>query len=432
MASALDFLLANGAQFLPNIQESAVKYVFQKFVMASRVRVATDLAGDWNARKISEYMPSRRAQELDEDTAIPDTQLLRAKLNEVSPRETGDRYRITERRAGTDPEPIIRDSVEALSYAVGSQVELDLMNAGRSAFRKSIGTLASDLSMTTLNKLAVRFRQQRGVDGSALYHVLHPYQIEPIMEKLLTFTDAIGGAAALENATSGAVTAFNLPVIGNIALAPLLPRKVVIGLKIYGTGGTFRLQVGNGYVVGENITGAITVTGTHATDATAIQTALNALDMSGYYSGVGTWVVTSASMTNITITPPSDLFLSDPDQVRAAVKYDEDLHVDGGSFDTNHQKSGYDAITTLTGAPEDELGNELGFTVHEKSDVAEGLSFFRDALIYDVRKAPRAFSEVTMQGRTFEYSLSHTYAAAGWRSYLGSRVLSTASNDTFS
>jgi hypothetical protein len=49
-----------------------------------------------------------------------------------------------------------------------------------------------------------------------------------------------------------------------------------------------------------------------------------------------------------------------------------------------------------------------------------------------VRKAPRAFSEVTMQGRTFEYSLSHTYAAAGWRSYLGSRVLSTASNDTFS
>ncbi len=427
MASALDFLLANGAQFLPNIQESAVKYVFQKFVMASRVRVMTDLQGDWNARKISEYMPSRPAQELAEDTAIPDTQLLRAKLNEISPRVTGDRYRITERRSGTDPEPIIQDSVEALSYAVGSQVEVDLMNAGRSAFRKTAGSLASELSMITLNKLAVRFRQVRGADASQLYHVLHPYQVEPIMEKLLTFTEAQGGAAALENAVSGAVTAFNLPVLGNIALAPLLPRRVVIGLKIYGTGGTFRLQVGNGYVVGENITSAITVTGTIATDIAAIEAALEALT----FDGNGGWTVAGTLYSDITITPPASLFLPDPDQLRPAVKYDEDLHIDGGSFDSNHQKSGYDLITGVTGSPEDELGNALGFTIHEKSATEEGLSFYRDALIYDVRKAPRPFFEVTMQGRTAEYSLSHTYAAAGWRSYLGSRVLSTASNDTF-
>lgn len=428
MASALDFLLANGAQFLPNMQESAVKYIFQKFVMASRVRVATDMAGDWNARKISEYMPSRRAQELDEDTAIPDTQLLRAALNEVSPTEFGDRYRITERRAGTDPEPIIRDSVEALSYAVGSKVEIDLMNAARAAFRKSTGAFGSDLTITTLNKTAVRFRQQRGVDGSALYHVLHPYQIEPIMEKLLTFTEAQGGAAALENATNGAVTAFNLPVIGNIAIAPLLPRRVILGLKVFGTGGTFRLQVGNGYVVGENITAAITVSATPATMIANIEAALEALT----FEGNGGWTVTGASLTDITITPPTTLFLPDTDQVRPAVKYDEDLHIDGGSFDSNHQKSGYDLITGLSGAPTDDLGNSLGFTVHERSATAEGLSFFRDALLYDVRKAPRAFSETTMQGRTFEYSLSHTYAAAGWRSYLGSRILSTASNDTFS
>lgn len=427
MASVLAFLQANGAQFLPNIQESAVKYVFQKFTMASRVLVMTDLSGSWNARKISEYMPARRAQELAEDTAIPDTQLLRAKLNEISPEEFGDRYRITERRSGTDPEPIIQDSVEALSYAVGSKVEVDLLNAGRSAFRKTAGSLATDLSMTTLNKTAVRFRQVRGVDGSALYHVLHPYQIEPIMEKLLTFTEAQGGAAALENATNGAVTAFNLPVIGNIALAPLLPRRVVIGLKIYGTGGTFRLQVGNGYVVGENITAAITVTGTIATDIAAIETALEALT----FDGNGAWTVTGAAYDNITITPPTTLFLPDPDQLRPAVKYDEDLHIDGGSFDSNHQKSGYDLITGLTDAPVDDLGNELGFTVHEKSATAEGLSFFRDALVYDVRKAPTPFFEMTMQGRTAEYSLSHTYAAAGWRSYLGSRILSTASNDTF-
>lgn len=428
MASALAFLLANGAQFLPNIQESAIKYVFQKFVMASRVRVATDLAGDWNTRKVSEYMPQRRAQELAEDTEIPDTQLLRAALAAITPKEFGDRNRITERRAGTDPEPIIRDSVEALSYSVGSKVEVDLLNAGRAAFRKSAGSLATELSMATLNKSAVRFRQVRGVEGQALYHVLHPYQVEPIMEKLLTFTEAQGGQAALDNATSGSVQSFNFPVIGNIAIAPLLPRRVVIGLKIYGTGGTFRLQVGDGYVVGVNVTAPITVTGVIATDIADIKAKLEALT----FVGNGTWTLAQAGYLNITITPPATLFLPDTDQLRPAVKYDEDLHIDGGSFDSNHQKSGYDAITGLSGAPVDDLGNSLGFTIHEKTATAEGLSFFRDALIYDIRKSPTAFSEVTMQGRTFEYSLSHTYAAAGWRTYLGSRILSTATNDTFS
>jgi hypothetical protein len=428
MASSLAFLQANDAQFLPNIQESAIKYVFQKFVMASRVRVTTDMADDWNSRKVSEYMPARRAQQLAEDTAIPDTQLLRAKLAEVTPLEFGDRYRITERRAGTDPEQIVRDSIEALGYGVGSKVELDLLYAALNSFRGgTLGTLAADLTMPLVNKASVRFRQVRGGDAN-LFHVLHPYQIEPILEKLLTFTEATGGADALQNAVSGAVQSFNLPVIGNIAIAPLLPRRVVIQLRVYGTTGTFRLQVGNGYEVGVNITAAISANATAATVATNVKAALEALT----FVGNGTWTVDgTGGLLDIVITPPSTLFLSDPDQLRPAVKYDEDLHLDGGSFDSNFQKSAYDAVATLTSPPLDNDGNSLGFTIHEMSGAAKGLSFFRDALIYDIRKAPTAFSETTMQGRTFEYSLSTTYAADGWRPYLGMFLQSTATSPTF-
>lgn len=427
MAANLAFLKANDAQFLPNIQESAIKYVFQRFVMASRVRVATDMAMDWNTRNVSEYMPSRRAQELAEDTEIPDTQLLRARLNSVEPDEFGDRYRITERRSGTDPEDIIADSIEALGYSVGSKVEIDLMNAALSTFRGgSWGSSSTDLTMALLNKASVRAYQVRGAN-SGLYHVLHPYQVEPILEKLLTFTEAQGGEAALKNATNGAVQSFNLPVLGNVAIAPLLPRRVLIQLKVYGTSGTFRLQVGNGYEVGVNITAAISANATAATVATNVKNALEALT----FTGNGTWTVDgTGGLLDIRITPPATLYLPDPDQLRAAVKYDEDLHIDGGAFDSNFQKSAYDAVGTLTSAPLDNDGNEMGFTLHEVSGHAKALSFFRDALIYDIRKSPTPFSELTKQGRVLEYSLSTTYAAAGWRPYLGMLITSTASSPT--
>ncbi len=427
MAANLAFLKANDAQFLPNMQESAIKYVFQRFVMASRVRVATDMAMDWNARNVSEYMPTRRAQELAEDTEIPDTQLLRAALATIEPKEFGDRHRITERRSGTDPENIIADSIEALGYSLGSKVEVDLMEAARSSFRGgTLGSLASDLTIALLNKASVRAYQVRGAN-SGLFHVLHPYQVEPILEKLLTFTEAQGGAAALDNATSAPVQSFQLPVLGNVAIAPLLPRRVVIQLRIYGTSGTFRLQVGSGYEVGVNVTAAISASATPATVATNIKNALEALT----FDGNGTWTVDgTGGLLDIEITPPSTLYLPDPDQLRPAVKYDEDVHLDGGSFDSNFMKSAYDAVGTLTGAPLDKDGNSLGFTIHEVSGVAQGLSFFRDALIYDIRKSPTPFSELTKQGRVLEYSMSTTYAAAGWRPYLGMLINSTASSPT--
>lgn len=436
----LNLLLRNadgiGFELIPHIEEMALQYVFRRYVMASRVTVFSDMSG-WNVRKISEYLPSRRAKELSEDTDIPDTKMLRARKAHIEPKEIGDRYRISNRRATTDLESIVSDTVVALGKGIGDKVEIDLYNTALSTFRGgTLGDGTSDYALPTLLSAATLFRQR--IHESQIFHVIHPFQALPVMQQLIDYTgvNAQANLSFRDNAATRLqntnLREFDLPTFGNVNLAigEFLPRKVIHKLAIYGTGGTFRLQLGDDSVVGENITAAITITGTVATDIASIETALNNLLASAqtYYTGSGTYDVTGAALNDITITPPSDLFLDDEAQLRIAVKYDEDATLSGGFIEANLQKSAYDLITGLSGAPTDADGNELGVTLQERSAVAKSLMWTRSAMVLDIRQAIESYFELTKQGRTAEYSGTMVYGAGKWSSERGVFIYTKANH----
>ena len=258
-----------------------------------------------------------------------------------------------------------------------------------------------------------------------LFHVIHSFQSLPVIEELIDYT----GTKVVSNSVGAvstplrdqALRSFDLPDFGNMNLvaADMLPRNVVFKLGIDGTGGTFRLQVGDSYTVGVGVTAAITVSGVHATDLAAILAALNAL------TGVtGTWTGASASMTDITITPPTTLYLDDDAQLRQAVKYDADATLSNSAIQL--QKSAYDLVTGGASMWQDMFGVDLGFRVQEKSATAKGLIFFRDAIALDIRQAVQSFFEVTMQGRTGEYSAYMKYGVGQWSPEKGMFIHTTA------
>lgn len=239
------------------------------------------------------------------------------------------------------------------------------------------------------------------------------------MQNLITVNNAEQGQAAISN--MGRMSARTIPLPAGMALTigALHPRRVILQLNVQGDGGTFRLQVGDGYVVGENITTAIDYDATTATMVSDIQSALNALDMSGFYSGSGTWAVTGSDETDLTITPPADLFLDDFSQLRVANKYDEDSTINP-YFDVVTQRTAYDLITNPDTGVLDMNGNEVGVVVRERSATARVYSFFGDSIVRDVRKPLTPFSDLDLHdGRTNRYSISTTYGVGSWRPYRG-------------
>lgn len=438
--TGLDMLIRPGSnigfELIPHIEHAAIKYVFRRYAMANRVRVLNDM-NDWNARKVSEYLPSRRAQDLSEDTAIPDTTLVRVRKVTVEPKEVGERYRISDRRVQTDLESIVADVVEAIGKAIGDRVEQDLHAAARDSFiGGEFGSSATTYDLNLMLKAATIFRQR--ARRGQLFHIIHPFQALPVMEKLIDYTASNNQQLnfrdnSIAQLQANNLTEFNLPTFGNVnlAIAEYLPRRVVTKFALYGTAGTFRLQVGDGYDTATpfNITAAITASTTPATLITNIDAALNALDMSQYYSGSGSWLTTGADILDMTITPPSDFFVDDEQQLRIAVQYDDatKASLDGGDVNIVMQKSGYDLVTTLTGAPVGMDGLEQGIRLWERSATARGLVFQPDALVLDIRQAVRAhFDGNINQGRTVEFAGHMKYAASKWSPEKGLFILTKA------
>ena len=434
MASVLNDLLRNtdniGFKLIPHIEEAAMKYVVHNTVMASRVKLLTDMTG-WNVRKVSEYVRGRRAQDLQEDTEIPNTKIMRTRKSVIEPYEVGDRYRITDRRSETDIESIIADTVEHLGLGISERVEIDLLTVLLDVLRG--GTLdqsANDYSLEYMLQAATVFRA-RARHGD-LFHVIHPYQAFPVMSKLIDYTNVAPlnfrdqAASRLEGTRD--LRTFQLPTFGisDLSISELLPRRISFKLAIYGTGGTFRLQLGNGFETSgtaQNITSAITVTGTHATDLASILAAINALPLA---IRKGTWTGSSSSMTNITLTMPTGVYLPDPDNLRIANKYDEDVAL-VGQLGVTLQKSAYDLVTGLSGAPTDMNGTSVGVTLEEKQGgVAKAPLFQRDAVAWDVRKGVQSFFETTMQGRTAEYSGYMVYGVEQWSPENGMYIITKA------
>ncbi len=409
-------VLGNGDKFIPWIEEGALRWTKRRYVMRSRVFSVSDMTG-WNTRKISEYLKYRNAQELSEDTAIPDTTLARARKADVAPKEIGDRYRISDRRASTDLESIISDTISALGSGLGDKVERDLFAIALATFTGgTIGDGTADYSIN--HPIDGQFEFAKLAQEGLIYHVVHPFQVKTVMKDLVAFSGS--GAGAPLDFRNAAIRSWTLPGFDNlnIAVSTFVPRRVIHNMDVYGTGGTFRLALYDGQSAGVNLTAAITVSATPATMNANIKAALEALT----FTGNGTWTVTGADLLSIVVTPPTTLFLDADSELRVAVDY--------ANPTVTGIKSAYDLVTGLSGAPLDVEGASLGVVVGEKSATAKSLLFMPDALIFDQRAGVRAHFETVFQGRTAEYAAYMVYGVDRWRNERG-MFIHTKANSAF-
>lgn len=412
--NGLSAIYGGGKDFIPHIEMGALRWVQRKYVMLPRVTNFGDMRG-WNVRKISEYLKHRAAVDLSEDTAIPDTTLARARKAEIEPKEIGDRYRISDRRASTDLENILGDTIEALGTSIGERKERDLMQAAYDGFvGGTLGGSSTDYSITI--PIDGQHEFQKLARNGLIYHVIHPFQARAVMKELVTFGGSSAGAPL--DFRNAAIRSWTVPGFDNlnIAVGDFVGRNVVHDLDVYGTGGTFRLALFDGQDSGVNLTAAITVSGTTGTMQTNIKNALEALT----FTGNGTWTLSGADNLNIVITPPSTLWLDADSELRVAVDY--------ANPTLQAEKSAYDLVTGLSGAPLDINGASLGVVIGERNATAKGLLFMPDSLVHDARDGIRGYFELVNQGRTAEYSAYTTYGVKSWRRERGMFVVSKASS----
>lgn len=410
-------VFGNGLDFVPHIELAALRWVQRKYVMLPRVTNYGDMTG-WNVRKISEYLKHRAAQDLQEDTSIPDTTLARARKAEIAPKEVGDRYRISDRRASTDLESIIADTVQALGESIGEKKERDLTQLAYSTFIG--GSLGSSATAYSINAaIDGQHEFQKLARNGLVYSVMHPFQARDVMKDLVAFSGSSAGAPL--DFRESAIKSWTVPGFDNLNLVvgDFIGRNIKTNVKIYGTGGTFRLALWDGQSIGVNITATITVSGTAATMNSNIKAALEALT----FSGNGTWTVTSTTLTDILIVPPANLWLDADSELRVAVDYANPTLIG--------EKSAYDLITgTTPGAHPDINSLDLGIELSEYSATAKSLLFMPDALVHDARDKIRGYFALPTdkQGRVAEYSAYTTYGVGGWRRERGMFIVSKASS----
>lgn len=400
--NGLDVVLASGKDFIPHIEEAAFHVIRRDFAMPQLVQRLTDMVG-WNERKVSEYLMSRRAGTIQEDTDIPDTKLVRARKNVISPKEIGERYRLSDRRADTDLENILSDIVEALAYSIGATLEFDLIQTALEGFMGgTIGGTSVDYSIGLPVDAMYEFTQ--AARKLPLVNVVHPFQAKTVMQDLIKYS-----AGTNLDYRNGAISSWKIPAFGNVSIviSDTMPRKIVHQLSVYGTGGTFRLALNSGQTVGEDVTAAIAVSATPATTIAAVKAALEALT----FTGNGTWTVTGSANNAIVVTPPATLYLDAESELRVAIDYANATAVT--------KKSAYDLVTTVTGGPLDQDGVMRGVWVYEKSATCKSLFFARGALVLDVRKPIKSNYFEVHQGRTGEYSMYTTYGTSAWRPEYG-------------
>lgn len=370
-------ILAAGDDLVPWIESRAFMYAMHNFVMAPRVLTVSDLPGSWNIRKVSEYSRVRMAQALSEGVAIGDNKVNRKRTQTIEPSEWGDRYPVTNRRSGTDPEPILADIVQFLGYSLGRRKEYELFNLIPSFEAGSLGSSSSAYSMDLSISMQALFAA-RGFNGQ-LFHVIHPYQALDVKKDLIDLSKP-----ASEEFRSRFIRSWDFGGFGglNITEATLLPRKVKHRLLFNGvpTGGTFRLSVI------DLTTASITFSGTPATLAGNIQTALNAL-------GIGTFAVADGGggITDIEVTPPATLYLDHENELRIAVD------ADGDSY------------TALTG------GTNPTLTIQEISASARAPFFERESIIHDARQGVQIYREWFPSTRTLDIGGTEVYGVGMWR-----------------
>jgi hypothetical protein len=374
----------------PHIEEAAVRYSLYSTVMSARVRTLTDMAGSWNTRKVSEYLRPNRATKLSEGTLIPDSTIYRARLNSVSPDEWGASYPISKRRMGTDLEDIVSEVVTTLGQSLGLRREKKLFQTanGMADSTNTYNQVANTYSMSYQIALQQEFAK-RGLAGSGeLFHVIHPYQAIGVKEALVDLSKA-----APVKFRDELIQSWNVGGFGglNVAESALLPRRVIYKMDFGGTTpGTFKLRIGESPTDGtELITGDITFNATEATLATNMETALNLL-------GVGTWDVTGADSTDMTVTPPATWFVDAEDELRVPVTSD------------NNGVKVYDSALTGGALSYPVISERVGSTVRSPM-------FFREALLLDIRDPFTYRTYMDEKYRVLQSFAYETYATSDWR-----------------
>jgi hypothetical protein len=369
-------ILSAQEDLIPWIEERAYRYSTYRYLLAERVLRFNDMQG-WNTRKVSEYKRTPGVKELSEGVDIPTNKLVRKRLAELSPKEWGDLYPITNRRSSTDLESVLADTVSFLGDSLGLNREVQLFQTLLSAaasYGGSIGGSGVDYALSHAITLQSLFQANR-FDGN-IFHVIHPYQELVVMKDMVDLSKT-----AVPDFRNQFIRQWNFGGFGglNIAVSALVPRKVVMRIKLAGTvsnGDTFKLSYG-----GET-TGVITVNTTPATMVTNIQTALDAL------TGFGTFSVSGAAIDDIEVTPP-DFISGDEFQLRLAVDEDGD--------------------PIITGMTEDEIDFE------EVSATARAPFFERSAVALDTRQAVQGYTEWHPRARTLDIGATEVYATGAWR-----------------
>jgi len=327
----LSQIFGGNLDLIPHIEERAFMYTMRNYAMAQRVTTYTDMTG-FNNRKISEYIRTRRAQDLSEDTAIPDHIINRVRESSIAPKEVGDRYRISDRRMMTDLENILSDTIMFLGQAIGDRKEADLIKVANDSFK--LGTIGSASTDFTIDlPIQGQFVFQQNAVRDQIYLVVHPFQVMNVVNDLAGYRGTDAGVNM--NFREQSLQGFTIPVFQglNIAVSEFLPRKLVYKVSVYGTGGTFRLEIGTDQEVGTTITGEITAASSGDTTASNIQTALNAL------TGQTGWTATA------TDDDPARITVTAPDYVDAESQLRVAIDIDNPTLPA--RKSAYDQIQVL-------------------------------------------------------------------------------------
>lgn len=411
--NSLAKVFGGSLDLIPHIEKSAWKYTMRNYAMAQRTTIFTDMTG-YNDRKISEYIRTRRAQALSEDTAIDDHIINRVRESSIAPLEWGDRYRISDRRSMTDLESIVGDTIEFLGQALGDAKEAQLIEAANDSF--ALGTISDATTAFGIDSIiGGQFEFQQAGIRDQIYLVVHPFQVKSVVQELADFHGSDAGVAM--NFREKALKGFTIPIFSglNLAVSEFVPRRVVHKVSQFGTGGTFRLEIGTGQEVGVDVTAAITAAASGNTTATNIASALNAL------TGQAGWtaVATSDDAERITVTPPTATGYLDAES---------ELRVANNIADPTlpARKSAYDLITGGSGSTVDAGGDTMNIIVKEISADAKALMFTRQALVYDIRQPVQSHSELVNQGRTLEISGYEKYGIGHWRDERGLFIASSA------
>lgn len=376
------------------MEEAALRFATQRFLLSSRVTLFTDMIG-WADRKVSIYNRPTGASQLEEFTAIPANQVNRKRLAVIAPNEYGDRFPVSNRRTTTDKENVVADIVSFHGYNMGVLKERKLFQALASAAgTKGMDQSANDYSLPYATQLQAHFSAM-GFDGE-IFHVIHPYQENSIMQSLLNLTNA-----AVPDFRNQFIRQWNFGGFGglNIAVSGLTPRRVVKRLvfnaaKFTDGVSTFQLRYG-----GEQ-TANITYDSTPADLVTAITNALNAL------TGYGTFSVAGAAVTDIEITPPTG---------------DYQAEEDGLFFGITDAQEPQTSATNADFVNRNPMGNVYDTSddasivaIQEVSATARAPFWERRAVALDIRQPVEMYTEWLPSERTLDIGGTEVFGAGAW------------------